>query len=338
MNLAVVIMAAGKGTRMHSQLPKVLHPLGGQPMVLYSLELAARLSPEPPVLIVGHQAERVKQVVGDRARFVEQAEQLGTGHAVLQTEPLLAGNADLILVFAADLPLLSAETLRRVVALHGQHPGPISMLTARVDTPRGFGRILRGEDGSVQAIIEEAEATPEQKAINELNAGVYCFDSWWLWPALRKLVPSPNKGEYYLTDTIAMAVADGYKVMAATTEDAEEILGINTREHLAEAERVLRRRKNRTLMQAGVTLIDPDHTYIHPHVEVGPDTTLYPGVCLFGATEVGEGCTLGPGAVLENVRLGPNSYVGAHVVLNDVTLPAGTRLSSATAPLPSQLG
>ncbi|NOX63095.1 MAG: bifunctional N-acetylglucosamine-1-phosphate uridyltransferase/glucosamine-1-phosphate acetyltransferase [Chloroflexi bacterium] len=315
MNLRVVILAAGKGTRMKSNLPKVLHPLGGRPLITYSLELAQAVSPEPPVVVVGHQAQRVREAVGDAALFVEQTEQLGTGHAVMQARDALRNDADALLVYAADMPLLRAETLRGLVARHASHDGPLTMLTVEVDDPRGFGRIVRAADGGVTAIVEEVEATPEQRAIRELNVGVYCFDADWLWSALDRIEPSPKKGEYYLTDTVALAVIDGFRVEAVQTNDADEALGVNTRVHLAEAEAVLRRRINQSWMLAGVTIIDPERTYIMPGVEIGRDVVLWPGVHLLGETVVGEGCEIGPNAVLRDVALAPGVRVAAGAVI-----------------------
>lgn len=300
---------------MKSSLPKVLHRLGGRPLIAYSLDLAQAVSPYPPVVIIGHQADRVREAVGDAAIFVEQTEQLGTGHAVLQTQPVLENDADALLVYAADMPLLKADTLRSLVARHAGHEGPLTMLTVEVDDPRGFGRIVRAADGGVTAIVEEIEATPEQRAIRELNVGVYCFDAQWLWSALARIKPSPKKGEYYLTDAVALAVSDGYRVEAMQTSDVDEALGVNTRAHLAEAEAVLRRRINEAWMLAGVTIIDPERTYIMPGVEVGRDAVLWPGVHLLGQTVVGEGCEIGPNAVLRDVTLAPGRRVAAGAVI-----------------------
>ncbi|NUQ38229.1 MAG: bifunctional N-acetylglucosamine-1-phosphate uridyltransferase/glucosamine-1-phosphate acetyltransferase [Caldilineales bacterium] len=334
MNLAVVILAAGKGTRMYSShLPKVLHPLGGRPLVAYSVDLAARLTPDPPVLVIGHGGEQVQAFLQDRARYVLQAEQLGTGHALLQAEAALRDQADLVLVYAADMPLLTAASLRRLVAVHSQHPGPLTLLTVIAAHPRGFGRILRGEGGGeVLGIVEEAEATPAQRQIRELNAGVYCFAAEWLWPALQRLRPSPRKGEVYLTDLVQMAVEDGFAVHAVITEDETETLGINTRLHLAEAEATLRRRINQALLEGGVTMIDPATTYIQPDVVVEPDSVLWPGVCLLGRTQIGQGCEIGPHALLQDVVAGPGCYIGPGVVLRNQALPPGTRIE------PPQIG
>ena len=332
MSTAVVILAAGKGTRMKSDLPKVLHPLAGRPMIAYSLDLARAVGEGPPVVIVGHGAEEVMAAVEGDATFVFQREQLGTGHAVMQAESVLAGQAERVLVFAADMPLLTASTLRRLVVRQEETGAAVVMLSVVADDPRGFGRVVRDADGRPLAIVEEAEATPEQKAIRELNAGVYCFQADWLWPALRRIEPSPRKGEYYLTDLVGMAVDEGRRVEVVVAESPEEALGVNTRVHLAEAEGVVRWRKNRALMLAGVTLIDPATTYIQPQVAVGRDTTIGPGVVLQGDTRVGAHCVIGPHAVLTDVTVGDGSVIGAGVVATgcdfpeDMEVPAGSVL------------
>ena len=322
MTTAIVILAAGKGTRMKSNLPKVLHPLAGRPMIAYSLDLARAVSQMPPVVIVGHKADEVKAAVGKQAIFVEQTEQLGTGHAVMQAEAALAGRAETVMVYAADMPLITPETLQRLRQTHEASGAALTMLSVIAEDPRGFGRVVRGADGRALAIVEEIEATEEQKAIRELNAGVYCFEAEWLWPALKRLRPSPRKGEYYLTDLVGLAVADGRKVEVVTAETPEEVLGVNTRVHLAEAEAVVRRRKNRELMLSGVTLIDPDTTTIHPQVQVGRDTTIWPGVVLRGETVVGEGCVIGPHAVLTDVTVGDHAVIAAGVIATGCDFPA----------------
>ena len=323
MTTAIVILAAGKGTRMKSNLPKVLHPLAGRPMIAYSLDLARALSDLPPVVIVGHKAEEVKAAVGNRATFVEQTEQLGTGHAVMQAEAALAGRADTVMVYAADMPLLTPATLQHLRRAHAKSGAAVTMLSVIAEDPRGFGRVVRGKDGGALAIVEEIEATEEQKAIRELNAGVYCFDAAWLWPALHRLQPSPRKGEYYLTDLVGLAVADGRRVEVVTTQTPEEALGVNTRVHLAEAEAVVRRRKNRELMLSGVTIIDPEVTYIQPQVQVGRDTTIWPGAVLRGDTVIGEGCVIGPHAALTDVHAEDGVVIGAGVLAEGCHFPEG---------------
>lgn len=314
MKIAAVVLAAGQGTRIRSDLPKVLHPLAGRPMILYALDAVAALSDVKPVLVVGHGADAVRQVVSERALFVEQVEQKGTGHAILQAREALCGQSDLVLVTYADMPLLTAETLRQLVERQRQNPGPMTLLTLLADDPRGFGRVVRDASGAVVAIVEEANATPDQLAIRELNAGAYCFAADWLWSHIGRISPSPPKQEYYLTDLIAMAAGEGLRVEAVIVQDAEEALGINTRVHLAEAESALRRRINERWMLAGVTLVDPATTYIEPDVSIGRDTVIHPNTCLRGRTRVGMHCVIGPNAIIADSQIGDHCQVLASVL------------------------
>jgi len=312
--LAAVILAAGQGTRMKSDLPKVLLPLGGRPMVIHALNTARALTDTKPVLVVGRGSEAVREIVDDGAIFVEQAERLGTGHAVLQARETLHGQANLVLVTCADMPLLTIETLRQIVERQQQNPGPITMLTFVADNPRGFGRIIRGESGAVAKIVETAVATPEQLAIRELNTATYCFDATWLWTHVDQIPLSLPKREYYLTDLIEMAVAEERRVEAVTTTDSSEALGINTRVHLAEAERALRQRINERWMLAGVTLIDPATTYIEPDVTIGQDTIIWPNTHLRGQTTIGAHCHIGPNVIIVNCQIGDRCRVLASVL------------------------
>jgi bifunctional UDP-N-acetylglucosamine pyrophosphorylase/glucosamine-1-phosphate N-acetyltransferase len=313
MRTAAVIMAAGQGTRMRSSLPKILHPLLGRPMVWYAIEAARQASGATPLLVIGHGAEQVRQVVGEAANFVLQQPQLGTAHAVLQAETLLRGQADLVLVSAADMPLLSSQTLQRLIEVQRHQRAPITLLSAHSEDSRGFGRILRDAEGRVEAVVEEAQATPEQLAIRELNVGAYCFAATWLWEALKRVPLSP-KGEYYLTDLVALAAQEGFSVQTLSVEDASEIIGINNRIHLAEAEAVLRQRINRAWMLAGVTLIDPQTTYIEAEVEIGQDTVILPNTHLQGKTRIGEACTLGPNTILRDTQVGNRCQIFASVL------------------------
>lgn len=314
MDLSVLILAAGQGVRMKSNLPKVLHPLAGRPMILHALETARKLTGAAPVLVVGHGAEAVERVVGDGVETVEQEEQLGTGHAVLQARDLLLGSADLVLVYYADMPLLREETLAQLVDRQRENDGPITMLTVIRDNPQGFGRVVRDGERAIKAIVEEAVATPEQLEISELNAGVYCFQADWLWEHVDQISLTRPKGEYYLTDLVEMAVEEGRNVEGVVTEDASEVLGINTRVHLAQAERVLRHRINERWMRDGVTIVDPATTYVEAGVTLGRDTTLQPNTHLRGRTRVGEGCVIGPNAVIEDSTIGDGCVVLASVV------------------------
>lgn len=311
-DLSIVILAAGQSKRMKSELPKVLHPLAGKPMVQYSVEMAAELTSEKPLLVVGNGADQVRQAVGDQVIYVEQREQLGTGHALLQTRPLLEGQSEMVAVWYADMPLLSADTLKRLLELH-ERKGPITMLTVVADDPMGFGRILRDKAGQVVGIVEEAVATDAQKAIRELNCGVYCFDGHWLWPHLAQLPLSP-KGEYYLTDIVAMAVAEGQVVEALKINDVTEVQGINDRTHLAQAEAAMRQRINEKWMLEGITLLAPALTFIDATVEIGQDTVVYPNTYLQGATTIGRQCRLGPNTIVRDSTVGNACTIEASVI------------------------
>lgn len=310
-----VILAAGQGTRMRSAVPKVLHPLLGKPLIHYSLKAAQQVTGTKPVIIIGHEANAVRQIVGDAAQFVVQEPQLGTGHAVQQAESLLRGDSDNILVITADMPLLSPGTLQDLIqAQEIANPAlsPLTLLTVIAEDPRGFGRVVRNEDGSVSAIVEEPQATPEQLAIRELNASAYCFSAAWLWGALKR-IPLSSRGEYYLTDLAGIATGDGLSVQALIAEDADELIGINNRVHLAEAEATLRRKINYQWMLNGVTMIDPNTTYIEADVQIGPDTVIWPNTYLQGESRIGEGCILGPNTILRDTQVGNRSRILASV-------------------------
>jgi len=324
-SVAVVILAAGYGKRMKSSLPKVLHPLGGVPLIEHSLRAAAQVSGQPPLLVIGHGAEQVRAAVGERARYALQSQQLGTAHAVRMAQPLLEGRADWVVVTAGDMPLITADTLQRLIDLQRSADSALTMLTVILDDPHGFGRVVRGPHGDVQAIIEEAVAPPEVLAIRELNAGVYCFDGAWLWQALAEISLSP-KGEYYLTDVVEIARRHGRRVQAVTAADPHEALGINTRAHLAEAQAVLQRRIAARWMEAGVTLIDPASTTIEVDVTIGADTIIYPHCYLGGSTQIGGNCRIGPGAALWDTRVGEGCRIPAGW-LENCTLADGVRLS-----------
>jgi bifunctional UDP-N-acetylglucosamine pyrophosphorylase/glucosamine-1-phosphate N-acetyltransferase len=283
-------------------------------MVTYSLETARQLAHNPPVLIVGHGAEAVRGIAGDDVSYVPQAQQLGTGHAVLQARDTLRDRADLVLVSYADMPLLTAETLEQLVECQRRNSGPITMLVLVREDPRGFGRVLRDESGTVAEIVEEAVATPEQLAVHELNAGVYCFDARWLWEHVDRIPLSLPKEEYYLTDLVGIAVGQGLKVEAVLADDAAEVMGINTRVDLAAAERLLRRRINERWMVSGVTIVDSSTTYIEPGVTIGRDTTIQPNTHLRGETVIGERCTIGPNTIVEDCTIGDRCVILASVL------------------------
>ena len=303
MKVTAVLLAAGQGTRMKSDLTKVLHPLAGKPMLWHTLQALGQATNEKSVVIVGHGADQVRSFVGKSAICVTQESQLGTGHAAMQAESTLKGKADYVIVTYADMPLLRGEAFQKLVETQKMNRGPISMLTVIADDPRGFGRIVRKKDDTVAAIVEEFVATPEQKAIKELNVGAYCFSADWLWDALHRIKLSP-KGEYYLTDTIELAVKDNLPVQALVHDSLQECIGINTRVHLAEAEAVMRGRINQDLMLTGVSMIDPASTYIDTDVTIGRDTVVMPNTYIQGNTTIGEGCQIGPNAHIRNSQIG----------------------------------
>ncbi|MBC7236401.1 MAG: bifunctional UDP-N-acetylglucosamine diphosphorylase/glucosamine-1-phosphate N-acetyltransferase GlmU [Chloroflexi bacterium] len=312
--LSAVILAAGQGTRMKSALPKVLHPVGGRPMIHWALESARCLDAEPIVLVVGYGAQQVRQAVGDEVLYALQEQQLGTAHATLQARPLLLGKTDAVLVLYGDMPALRIETLERLVGLHRQHRPALTMLTVVADDSMGFGRVVRDQAGRIRAVVEEAAATAEILALKELNCGVYCFDAAWLWERLPDVPMTPPKNEYYLTDMVGLAVQDGREVQALTIDDVREVQGINTRVHLARCERILRERINEELMLSGVTLVDPHTTYIESGVRVGQDTVIHPNTHLLGRTVVGRDCVIGPNAILRDTRVGDRCLVLASVL------------------------
>ena len=313
MDTIAIILAAGQGTRMKSQTPKVLHTLMGKPLVRYGVEMAIEVTGNKPIVVIGHGAELLIKELGSETNFVTQEQQLGTGHAVLQTEKSLTGFNGQIVVTSADMPLLRKETISGLIQKQKDNPGSLTLLTVTGEESRGFGRIIRDSDGNVTGIVEEAQATKEQLAIKEYNVGAYCMDSQWMWDALKKIQKSP-KGEYYLTDIVQVASDAGVEILAIEVGSPAEALGINTRQHLAEAETALRQRINVEWMLNGVTMVDPTQVYIEPGVKIQPDTTIWPGTYLKGKTEIGSGCILGPNTIIESSRLGMNCHILSSVI------------------------
>jgi len=313
--MTAVILAAGQGTRMKSALPKVLHRLSGRPLADYPLQLAKRLGAACPVLVVGHQADQVETALaGQGATFVVQAEQLGTGHALLCAEAACQGFSGTLLLLCGDVPLLRRDTLQQLLDVHHQHRATVSVLTARVAEPFGYGRVVRNGD-QLERIVEEKDATPAEKQICEINSGIYAFSAPAVFEALHGVGRDNAQGEYYLTDVVALAREAGETVCAVLAEDADEILGINDRVQLAAAGAILRQRINRQHQLDGVTLIDPAQTYIDSGVTIGADTLIHPGVHLRGSTCIGTGCILEPGAVLTDARLADRVHVKAGTVI-----------------------
>lgn len=315
MSLAVVILAAGKSERFVSHLPKILHPLGERPMLAHILDLATRLADAPPVFVVSPDTEEaIRAWTGEHVQYVVQQEPLGTGHAVLQARSLLEGKAEHILVLYADTPLVQEATLRRLVERHITRQAAVTILTVEGEVSCGLGRIVRDAYGHVHAIVEEAEATPDIAALREMNSGIGVFADKTLWRFLEQLEPSPHKGEYYLTDVIALAVGADQTVETLMVDDPTETIGINTRVDLALAEATLRERINRQWMLSGVTLVDPASTYIGPDVTIAPDTVIHPNTHLRGKTTIGEACAIGPNSLIEGCTIGNRCKVLASVL------------------------
>jgi bifunctional UDP-N-acetylglucosamine pyrophosphorylase/glucosamine-1-phosphate N-acetyltransferase len=323
--LTAVVLAAGESTRMRSARPKVLHPLGGRPLVHYPLE-ACRALGARIVLVVGRGAEELRRVVGETPdlAFAEQAERRGTGHALMQARSACPAEGT-VLVLPADVPLLSAATLRALVDHHRATGAAVTLLTALVDDPTGYGRVVRA-DGRPAAIVEHRDATPAQRQIREIATSVYCFDGRALWPALERLRPDNAQGEYYLTDVVGILRAGGGVVDAVVAEDARDCLGVNDRRQLAELAAILRGRVLDRLMAEGVTVVDPARTYVDAAVQVGPDTVLQPGVILEGPTVIGRECVIGPGCHIAASRLGDRVTVRAYSVLAEAVVEDGAQL------------
>lgn len=299
---------------MKSRTPKVLHPIGGRPFIEHCLRHAQQATDAAPIVVVHPEAIDLHKMLDGRCDLAFQAEQLGTGHAVRMAEQAAAGAGDVIVMYA-DMPLIRAETMLQMLRTRRESGAAVALTTLVTPNARGFGRIVRDEVGAVQAIVEEVDCTPDQLAIREVNVGLYCFDGAWLWNALRRVQSNPRKGEYFLTDLAAIALADGRTVSAVVSEDADEFIGINTRVDLADAEAALRRRVNRAHMLNGVTILDPVTTYIEPGVEIGMDTTILPNTHLTGATRIGENCVIGPDSLLRDAVVGDDCHIEKSVVL-----------------------
>jgi bifunctional UDP-N-acetylglucosamine pyrophosphorylase/glucosamine-1-phosphate N-acetyltransferase len=329
---------------MQSKKQKILHEVGGKPMVQHLFDTAVSTTPIPPVLVVGPGETGVQSLFGNRAQYVVQPEQLGTGHATMMARPLLQGQTDQVVVTYGDMPLLKAETITRLAQTQAETDTAVVMLSVMGEPASTFGRVVRGtagsvaeigsvaETGSVAEIVEVAEArqrpnTAELLAIRELNAGVYCFDANWLWANIEKLpLRQARSGtEYYLTDMVGLAVDQGRLVEAIVTEDADECLGAGTRQEMVAVEKAFRRRANARWLANGVTLVDPDTIYIDPDVVIGQDTIIWPNTYLQGMTVIGEDCVIGPNSIVRDAQVGDNCVV-EQAVVEKVTLAAGTRV------------
>lgn len=314
MKRMAVVLAAGQGKRMKSKLYKVLHPVCGKPMVGHVLDTVKATGCQRNVVVVGHGAEKVKAYLGEDAEYVLQDVQLGTGHAVKQAKDLLGSEEGTTIVICGDTPLVMKETLEGMMALHEAQNAAATVLTAVMEQPAGYGRIIRGEDGGVLKIVEQKDCTESEAAVHEINTGTYCFDNAKLFAALEKVTNTNNQQEYYLTDVIGILRAQGDIVLGYQTHDATESIGVNDRLALSEAEGYMRQRINRGHMLGGVTIIDPASTYIGADVEIGADTVLYPGTVLKGKTVIGEDCVIGPASEIENCVIRDGAVVKQSVL------------------------
>ncbi|MDD2336126.1 MAG: bifunctional UDP-N-acetylglucosamine diphosphorylase/glucosamine-1-phosphate N-acetyltransferase GlmU [Geobacteraceae bacterium] len=316
-SIAAIILAAGKGTRMKSKLVKVMHPLAGAPLIEYPLTAAHEANASRIVVVIGHQADAVRDYFSDREdiAFALQEEQHGTGHAVACAAPQLRGFHGSVLILCGDVPLTRAATLRDLLQHHEDRQATVTVLTASLDNPFGYGRIIKNSTGEVTAIVEEKDATPEQCAIREINSGIYCVEAGFLFDAVSRLGSNNAQGEQYLTDIIRMAADRGLSCAAHPISDPLEVMGINDRVQLAQAEAVLRKRINESHMLNGVTLRDPATTYLDRGTLIGRDTVVGPGVHISGRSEIGEECSIEPGAIIRGCRIGNRVVVKAGSVL-----------------------
>jgi len=321
MRLTVIILAAGLGTRMRSSLPKALHSLAGKPLVQHVLDAVYAMGPVRPVLVVGHKEDMVRKAVERYTMdIVYQERQLGTGHAVRQAADAIAQAEGPVMVLCADTPLLRPATLASLAEAHVRAKAAVTVMTAKVDDPEGYGRIIRGRSGILR-IVEEKDATKSQKKVREINTGIYCFEKKFLLAALGGIKNKNAQGEYYLPDTIALARKEKRKVAAVLCQDPDEAMGINSRFDLSQAEGIMRIRKNVRWMRDGVTLIDPATVFISDEAAIGRDTVLYPNVRLEGKTTLGEGCTVYPGSRMVD------SICGNEVTIKDCCVIEDSRIA-----------
>ncbi len=325
MDIVGVVLAAGKGERMVSKIPKVLHPVAGRAMLFYPLEALDRIGAVRRIVVVGHRREEIEASF-EGVEFVVQREQLGTAHALLMTEERLREWQGGILILSGDVPLITERCLRGLIEVHRREAAHITMVTVEREDPRGYGRVVRDGEGRVMRVVEEVEAGPEEREIREVNGGIYLISSMPLYDVLKRIAPSERKGEFYLTDIIAMAKDMGYRVSAYLHDDPEEVMGVNTRKELAIANRVMRDRILGDLMASGVTVIDPSSTYVDYGVRVGMDSVLYPNVSIEGSSVVGEGCILENGCKIVDSTIGDGCRIKAFTVIEDSHVDRGVTI------------
>lgn len=322
-----VILAAGEGKRMQSKHPKVLHPLWGKPMVEYVLDACQRLPLAKIFLVIGHQAQKVKEALAHRnIHFVLQREQKGSGHALMQVGPQLKGFFGDLLVICGDVPLISEEILRNLLASHRKARAAATVLTTHLDDPTGYGRVIREKAGKLKGIVEEVDANDRQQAIQEVNTGIYCFAAPHLFAVLKELRSSNRQWEYYLPDVLTLFREKGSRVQASFTADSEKVRGINSRSELAMALSILKRRKLEELMRQGVTILDPASTFVDPSSRIGRDTVIYPNSYIEGETVIGDDCILCPGSRIVSSRIGNGVTLFDHCLILESEIEDGSKV------------
>ena len=326
-DVIAIVMAAGKGTRMKSKKSKLVQKIYGKEIIKRSVENAQKAGIEDIVAIVGYQKEEIQEVLGNTVKYATQEEQLGTGHAVMQTTQFLEGKKGKVLVLNGDVPLIRPETLKKLVEKSTENKEYATLLTAIYDDPTGYGRIIRDEGGNIKGIVEHKDATEEQKEIKEINAGIYCFDIEELLKALKEIKPNNVQGEYYLTDVIKIMNDKGLKTGAVIVEDNTEILGINDRIQLEILTRILRMRINTEMMRKGVTIEDTNTTYIYDDVEIGMDTVIHPNTTIKSGVTIGEDCEIGPNAYIrEGCQIADKVKIGSFVEVKKAIIATGSKV------------
>jgi bifunctional UDP-N-acetylglucosamine pyrophosphorylase/glucosamine-1-phosphate N-acetyltransferase len=322
--LGIILLAAGQGTRMNSNVPKVLHPLGGRPLFLHALETARRLNPTRMAIVIGHGAEAVRSAyAGNDIAWIIQEQQLGTGHAVLCAREAFKGFKGEIIILSGDVPLIQELTLSLMVEHHRSRNAAVTLLTASLDKPKGYGRILRDGRDAITGIVEEKDATSAQRQIREVNAGIYVASAPFVFTALSKVKNHNQQGEYYLPDIVAISLDQGENVETVRVGDVREVLGVNTREELAFMEKNVRQTINQKWMLTGVTLKDPDTTYIDDGVTIGRDTVIGPNTQLRGKTVIGERCQIDGSAFLTDADIGDDVHLRFSVVMTGCRVEQG---------------